>query len=219
MSHKFDASIPTSAIKSRKQGNAQVSYIDGHFVITTANNLLGHENWSYAVSEQNIVQCEHSEDTVGAGTQYEKKVWRWHVGYTVKVSVAYYVGERLVERSDFGFGAGIDKDQGSAHESAIKEAATDALKRALRSFGQAFGLALYDKSGEFIEDDSKPKTRNEASVEAQGPNIKAYVTSLDLAKDASDMIKAIPSDKRTPILRLAATEGWDASKLLERLQA
>lgn len=33
-----------------------------------------------------------------------------------------------------------------AHESAIKEAVTDALKRGLRSFGNPFGLALYDKS-------------------------------------------------------------------------
>jgi hypothetical protein len=37
-------------------------------------------------------------------------------------------------------------DLGLAHESAIKEAETDAMKRALVTFGNAFGLALYDKS-------------------------------------------------------------------------
>jgi hypothetical protein len=34
---------------------------------------------------------------------------------------------------------------GEAHESALKEAETDATKRALTTFGNLFGLALYDK--------------------------------------------------------------------------
>ncbi|MDM7954732.1 MAG: Rad52/Rad22 family DNA repair protein [Cyanobium sp. CZS 25K] len=34
---------------------------------------------------------------------------------------------------------------GQAHESALKEAETDAMKRALMTFGHPFGLALYDK--------------------------------------------------------------------------
>ena len=36
-------------------------------------------------------------------------------------------------------------DLGLAHESALKEAETDAMKRALMTFGNPFGLALYDK--------------------------------------------------------------------------
>jgi len=36
-------------------------------------------------------------------------------------------------------------DRGRAHEPAIKEAETDAMKRALMTFGNPFGLALYDK--------------------------------------------------------------------------
>jgi hypothetical protein len=37
-------------------------------------------------------------------------------------------------------------DLGLAHESAIKEAETDAMKRALVTFGNPFGLALYGRS-------------------------------------------------------------------------
>ena len=37
-------------------------------------------------------------------------------------------------------------DLGQAHESALKEAETDAMKRALMTFGNPFGLALYDKA-------------------------------------------------------------------------
>jgi hypothetical protein len=48
-------------------------------------------------------------------------------------------------REGCGAGHGIDTDLGQAHESALKEAETDAMKRALMTFGNAFGLALYDK--------------------------------------------------------------------------
>jgi ribosomal protein S5 len=54
------------------------------------------------------------------------------------------VGE--VTRQDVGFGSGFAKMVGDAIEGATKEAATDALKRAARTFGNIFGLALYDKS-------------------------------------------------------------------------
>src|SRR3546814_5254856 len=51
-----------------------------------------------------------------------------------------------VLREGCGFGQGIDKDVGQAHESAIKESETDAMKRALMTFGNQFGLALYYKT-------------------------------------------------------------------------
>jgi hypothetical protein len=58
-----------------------------------------------------------------------------------------HAGERgLLIREGTGAGHGIDVDLGLAHESAIKEAETDAMKRALVTFGNPFGLALYDRS-------------------------------------------------------------------------
>ena len=48
-------------------------------------------------------------------------------------------------REGSGVSHGIDVDLGQAHESALKEAETDAMKRALMTFGNPFGLALYDK--------------------------------------------------------------------------
>jgi DNA repair and recombination protein RAD52 len=50
-----------------------------------------------------------------------------------------------------GFGTGIAKDYASAHESAGKEAVTDAMKRAFRTFGNQFGNALYDKSQKHVD--------------------------------------------------------------------
>ncbi|MCB4748208.1 MAG: RAD52 family DNA repair protein, partial [Sulfurovum sp.] len=45
-------------------------------------------------------------------------------------------------REDVGFGTGIAKTLADAHEGGAKEAATDALKRSLRSFGNQFGNSL-----------------------------------------------------------------------------
>jgi hypothetical protein len=63
----------------------------------------------------------------------------------VRISVGVG-GHGLLIREGTGAGHGIDTDLGLAHESAIKEAETDAMKRALMTFGNPFGLALYDKS-------------------------------------------------------------------------
>lgn len=202
MSHKFDASIPTSAIKSREgAGKRMLSYIDGHYAITKANELLGHESWSYTTDYTSIVQCEQKPD------QYGKD--KWHIGYTACVTVKW----EGVTRQDVGFGSGIDSDLGKAHESAIKEAATDALKRALRSFGQAFGLALYDKSGEFIEDDSKPKTKNEASVEAQEPAVSRVEQAwADMGGTKAEWVLLGKTDAdRKAMVKRAKENGWETA--------
>jgi len=41
----------------------------------------------------------------------------------------------------------------AGHESAIKEAETDAMKRAFMTFGNPFGLALYDKQQTNVADE------------------------------------------------------------------
>jgi recombination DNA repair RAD52 pathway protein len=61
-------------------------------------------------------------------------------------------GNRTVIREGIGTGHGIDRDLGQAHESAVKEAETDAMKRALSTFGSQFGLALYDKQQRDVVD-------------------------------------------------------------------
>jgi recombination DNA repair RAD52 pathway protein len=48
-------------------------------------------------------------------------------------------------REGCGAARGFAKTAGEAMENAIKAAETDALKRALVTFGNAFGLALHDR--------------------------------------------------------------------------
>lgn len=112
-------------------------YIEGWHAIAEANRIFGYDGWSYKVLNLESV------------SQHTNKNGNLVIGYicTVEVSVGG------VTRQDVGFGTGISKsDIASCHEGASKEAVTDAVKRALRSFGNQFGLALYDKTKANVED-------------------------------------------------------------------
>lgn len=126
---------PLDAAAVRKPAPGKFGeYVDGKHVIDEANRIFGHDGWSYEVTRLQQV----SEQTVQGrnGEQYR-------VGYLcgVRVNVGGVVREGLA----VGSGNGKPDSMADHHESAVKEAETDALKRALRSFGNTFGLALYEK--------------------------------------------------------------------------
>ena len=65
--------------------------------------------------------------------------------YVARVRIAVRAGGAVITRDGSGSGHGKAATPGEAHESAIKEAETDATKRALATFGNQFGLALNDR--------------------------------------------------------------------------
>jgi DNA repair and recombination protein RAD52 len=133
------AKLHPDAIKPAKAFGPKGDYIEGWHAIAEANRIFGFDGWSY-----DLVNCTcvcQGERAIGR----EKKPGHG-VTYVVRVRVRC----ADVEREDVGAGHGYDVDLGLAHESAVKEAVTDALKRALRTFGNPFGLALYDKDRENV---------------------------------------------------------------------
>jgi hypothetical protein len=89
-----------------------------------------------------------------------------------------------VIREGSGAGHGIDADLGQAHESAIKEAETDAMKRALMTFGNQFGLALYDKQQREVTSSTAPApVRHTAAPQLNGtatePSAETGLEPLD----------------------------------------
>jgi DNA repair and recombination protein RAD52 len=130
------AKLDASHVKKRAQAGRQLSYIEGWFAISEANRIFGFDGWTRETVELKQV-AEPSQNEKG----------NWVVGYMARVRIT--VGD--VVRDGCGFGSGIDKDLGRAHESALKEAETDAMKRALMTFGNPFGLALYDKEQANVE--------------------------------------------------------------------
>jgi len=123
-------------VKTREQNGIQLPYLEGHDLIDTANLAFGFGSWGYEVKE--MVQVSDEINTK------QNRV----IGYRATISLTVYDGfhKHSIKREDIGFGIGIARDYANAHESALKEAVTDGLKRALRSFGNQFGNALYDKS-------------------------------------------------------------------------
>ena len=81
----------------------------------------------------------------------------WGVTYTARarIRVGDGAGAQVIQEGS-GAGHGIDIDLGQAHESALKEAETDAMKRALMTFGNPFGLALYDKQQREVTSSAAP---------------------------------------------------------------
>lgn len=143
------APLNSSHVKGRNQGSKTVSYIEGWHVIAEANRIFGFDAWSRQTSDLKCVSERERE--IG-----KDKAPGWGVTYIASVRVTVQAGELCVIREGSGTGHGIDRDLGQAHESALKEAETDAMKRALMTFGNPFGLALYDKQQTNVTDDSRP---------------------------------------------------------------
>jgi len=115
-------------------------YVEGWHVIAEANRIFGFDGWS----RETVDMIE---------TNRELKGDKHHVGYRCKVRVTAHG----VVREGSAFGSGVSKNLGDAIESAVKEAETDAMKRALMTFGNPFGLALYDKSHANVADAPPPE--------------------------------------------------------------
>ena len=128
--------LNSSRIKTREKGNISLSYIEGFDVIDTANLIFGYGNWSYLISKLEQVSQEqnHNQNFVVC---YKA---------VVKLIVKDDNHSKSIFRQDVGFGTGVSKTLADSHENAGKEAVTDALKRAMRSFGNQFGNSLYDKT-------------------------------------------------------------------------
>ncbi len=133
------APLDRANVRQREQGRSRVSYLEGWQVIAEANRIFGFDGWQ----RQTIaVRCvAQAERLIGRDQKPG-----WGVTYTARVRVTVTAGGLVpLVREGSGAGHGIDVDLGQAHESALKEAETDAMKRALMTFGNPFGLALYDK--------------------------------------------------------------------------
>jgi DNA recombination protein Rad52 len=144
------APLDRAKVKQREQGRNRVSYLEGWQVIAEANRIFGFDGWQRQTTSIHCVS--QAERSIGRDNRPG-----WGVTYIARVRVTVTVGGAApLIREGSGAGHGIDVDLGQAHESALKEAETDAMKRALMTFGNPFGLALYDKQQREV---SSPEAR------------------------------------------------------------
>lgn len=123
-------------------GNSRVAYLSAEKAINLANEVFGFNGWSSSI--QNI-QIDFVDENPTKGTI--------SIGLSVVVRVTLKDG---TYHEDIGYG-GIEncKSKIAAFEKAKKEGTTDALKRALRNFGNVLGNCIYDK--DYITKVSKVK--------------------------------------------------------------
>lgn len=162
------APLNRSNVKTRKQGFSKVSYVEGWKCVEEANRIFGFDGWTRETVETRMVN--QAERKIG-----QNKDGGWGVSYIARVKIVVFAGDSMVTREGVGAGHGIDRDLGQAHESAIKEAETDAMKRALMTFGYCFGLALYDKEQENVADD-RTYEQNEKTIDQWGDRRGAELT-------------------------------------------
>ena len=133
-------------------GGQQLAYVESWHVIQEANRIFGFDGWSCETLEARLVS--ESKDSYGNSI----------FSYIAKVRVT--VGNIIREGYGSGHGRGGKMSDGEKHESAIKEAESDALKRAMKSFGDQFGLSLYDKDKAWLKpENSKPTVSSNKPID------------------------------------------------------
>ena len=126
------AQLKAKHVKTRKANGADLHYVEGWHVIAEANRIFGYDAWDRRTLASHCVWSGQSGASYGAA-------------YTAKVRVSVRAGDITIVREGSGTGEGRAPTPGQAHELALKGAETDATKRALATFGNPFGLVLYDR--------------------------------------------------------------------------
>ncbi|GBC03927.1 hypothetical protein RclHR1_00540037 [Rhizophagus clarus] len=113
-------------------GGGKVIYLEGWKAMNLANDVFGFNGWSSSIVDITVdfIDCNHDTG-------------KFSIGVAVTCRVTLKDG---TYHEDIGYGSCDNlKSKAGALEKAKKEAATDALKRALRMFGNLMGNCMYDK--------------------------------------------------------------------------
>ena len=145
------AKLDARHVKTRKANGTDLHYVEGWRVISEANRIFGYDAW-----DRRTVATKCVSNSGNGQRQF--------AAYTAKVRITVRAGDITIVREGSGTGEGSGLTPGQAHEIALKSAETDATKRALATFGNPFGLALYDREQLGIR-----KRRDLRSAPALGP--------------------------------------------------
>ncbi|KAF8306049.1 recombination protein Rad52 [Clavulina sp. PMI_390] len=114
-------------------GGPKLTYIEGWKAINLANEVFGFQGWSSSISSITVDYIDYNPETQ-----------RYNIGVGAIVRVTLRDG---TYHEDTGYGTIENvKQKGAGIDKCKKEAITDGVKRALRSFGNVLGNCLYDKN-------------------------------------------------------------------------
>ena len=172
-------------VKTKASNGATIAYVEGWHVIAEANRIFGYDAWDRATLSPHCIWSE---------------VLRGQLicCYTTKVRITVRAGGTVTVREGIGTGIGRSSSPELAHEMGLKAAETDATKRALATFGNPFGLALYDKDQSQVTRRSKRQLLSKPSAPSSDPRSQDLVLrSADghehRFSDADDFVEAVRS--------------------------
>jgi hypothetical protein len=132
---KLKEKVKAQHIKAREAEGIILHYLEGWHVIAEANRIFGFDGWD--------------RETVHSQCVWIKQMGsRFSASYVTRIKIIVRAGDIRILREGSGAGEATGATPGQVHELALKAAETDATKRALSTFGNAFGLSLYGSSGE-----------------------------------------------------------------------
>jgi hypothetical protein len=162
---ELKAKLEPRHIRTRAVDGANLHYVEGWHVIAEANRIFGYDAWDRRTL---ATTC------IWSGTRGSAHV----AAYIARVRVRVRAGDLVIVREGSGTGEAKAGSIGQAHDVALKGAETDATKRALATFGNPFGLALYDPEQLGVR---KVKRRREPNV-SKGPWILRNHEGTEVAK-------------------------------------
>lgn len=159
----LSAKLNGKFIRTRIEQGKTLSYLEGWHVIAEANRIFGFDGWDRETLDARCIW-----DGVHKGQR--------QCSYVARVRVRVRAAETEIMRDGSGAGVGSGATPAEAHEVALKTAETDAMKRALATFGNTFGLALYDKDQHGVRHPPAPKSTADVpkplSIRAPGSSIR-----------------------------------------------
>ena len=181
----LEAPLDPKVVRPPSQYGPKGHYIEGWHAFAEANKIFGHDGWTRETVEMRLVQ--EKPRIIG-----RDKKDGWGVSYVAKVRVT----AGGIVREGTGAGHGIDADLGNAHESAVKEAETDAAKRALSTFGWPFGLALYDKTREHVAEPEQAAPKADGNAVNKAAFIKLSEAAIRDAGDPDELAAWWKADRQ-----------------------
>ena len=167
VTEKLSQPLDSALVSQRKgRGGRDYIYIEGHTVIDQANRIFGLGGWGFElVGDVSLRDIE----TVDAKTGEVRRIRAYSAPVRVTVPGA-------PPRTDIGFHV-VAEENGEGHETAAKGAVTDGMKRALRSFGEAFGNGLYgDQPATGVP------TKQAVGADALAPALRETLVNLGAAQ-------------------------------------
>ena len=186
----------------RGRGGRTFDYLEGHTVIDQANSIFGFGGWGYElVGDVTLRRIESVDPKTGEVTVSQV------YSAPVRVTVA-----GALPRTDVGVHP-VAEDTVDGHDTAIKGAVTDGMKRAFRSFGSQFGNDFYGDQ-QAGGNSSKPE-RVPAQINGRPAQTRAN-SPVRQAEDGRNESKV--QTLRNRLVELAGEQGFDETQVRAAVQ-